>query len=435
MRSILKDSIALSGQFSYCSLPIRLDSYRGCGFACSYCFARRRGGNVVDSRVLPARPDSLEQLFSRVGRIEPGKGPTIDEFIFRRVPLHFGGMSDPFQPAELRYCISLAYLRTLAKHRYPVVISTKGDLILKSHYLDLLRSGMPVVVQFSVTSTDDVRARRVEPSATPPSRILRAMETLSAAGVTVTCRWQPYIPGLCEDVSTYVRRVADTGARHVALEHLKVPVERSNLSTSPRAGAWLDVERERYHAVGSIRDGREYVLPPLAKLTHVLAVRKACHAAGLSFGAADNEFQYLSDGEACCSGVDRFAGFENVFRRHIGIAIRRSVGRNSIQLSSISSEWAPVNPIDRWLNSRSRLGDRLNCGGSIDDHLAYRWDTPRAPSHPTSFFGVEPTDETSSDGHKVFRWATDIRALVLGQIGTKPIGEREPDNHGPRDLS
>jgi DNA repair photolyase len=124
-------------------------------------------------------------IFSRVGRIEPGKGPTIDEFIFRRVPLHFGGMSDPFQPAELRHCISLAYLRTLAKHRYPVVISTKGDLILKSHYLDLLRSGMPVVVQFSVTSTDDVRARRVEPSATPPSRILRAMETLSAAGVTV----------------------------------------------------------------------------------------------------------------------------------------------------------------------------------------------------------------------------------------------------------
>src|SRR5207249_4333180 len=156
--------------------------------------------------------------------------------------------------------------------------------------------------------------------------ILRTMEALASLGITVTCRWQPFINGLSEDPTEFVARVASAGARHVAIEHLKVPVETENpLWVAFTRGAGTDVASE-YRDRGAYRDGREFILPPIQKLQTVLAVRKAAHERGMTFGAADNELQFLSDTACCCSGVDRFPGFEHWFGFQIGHAVRRCRG-------------------------------------------------------------------------------------------------------------
>jgi DNA repair photolyase len=325
----------------------------------------------------------------------------------RRVPIHFGGMSDPFQPAERKWGITKSFLTTLADRRYPVVLSTKGSMVSAAPYLDLLGRIGNVVVQFSFSTLMDSVARTVEPNTAPPSTLLRIMETLARRGLVVTCRWQPYIPGSSEKATEFVSRVASSGARHLALEYLKVPVER----TIPRLGrveaSFIEQAKRQYLIAGANRDGREFVYPPALKITTCLDVRAETHKARMSFGAADNELQYLSDGEACCSGVDQFPGFQNVFRYNIGCAVRR--GRYAtIEYDAIAEEWRPNGSIDRFLNSRSRLGRRLGVEGSVEDHIRYRWSNASASGHPTSFYGVEPTNQLSSTGLTVFRFRKEL---------------------------
>src|SRR5438270_3698567 len=85
--------LSLTSQFFFCGLPLRLDSYRGCAFQCSFCYARYRGGNTPDDSIVPADPKTLERVFQRTFREEQPPG-VIGQFLRRSVPIHFGGMSD-----------------------------------------------------------------------------------------------------------------------------------------------------------------------------------------------------------------------------------------------------------------------------------------------------------------------------------------------------
>jgi DNA repair photolyase len=131
-------------------------------------------------------------------------------------------MSDPFQPAELRFGITRETLKILAKFEYPTVISTRGLIASSPRYLNLLREMKFVVVQFSMSSSRDDIADVLEPRSSPPSQLLRSMETLAQAGIPVTCRWQPYVPGQSEDPAEFAGRVSGTGCAHISFEHLKV---------------------------------------------------------------------------------------------------------------------------------------------------------------------------------------------------------------------
>src|SRR5262249_6958014 len=156
--------------------------------------------------------------------------------------------------------------------------------------------------------------------------------------IAVTCRWQPYAPRVSEPPRGFVRTVASAGARHVAIEHLKLPVETNHpLWPDLVAGCGRDLLRD-YQAAGASRDGRELVLPPRVKLPTILAVREAARELGITFGAADNELQYLSDTDCCCSGVDQFPGFEGWFKHQIAHAVRRCRGRR-IVYGAIAGFW------------------------------------------------------------------------------------------------
>src|SRR5215470_16042404 len=90
---------SITSQFGFCGLPLRLDTYRGCAFRCSYCFARYRGGNSPAATVQSADPTQIARILDR-SLVKHGSG-IVAEFLRRRTPIHFGGMSDPLQPAEV----------------------------------------------------------------------------------------------------------------------------------------------------------------------------------------------------------------------------------------------------------------------------------------------------------------------------------------------
>jgi len=407
MGSAYTTPLSVTSQFLFCGLPLRLDTYRGCAFQCAFCFARRRGGNTPVAKVAPASVDQIRNTLERA--LSSTADGMLAQFLRRRVPIHFGGMSDPFQQAELQYGVSRAVLALLASYDYPTVISTRSILPGSPQYLEILRSMSAVVVQFSMSTADDEIAKRTEPRSYPPSALLKVMETLASSGINVSCRWQPYIPGVSEPARQFVARVAGAGCKHVSLEHLKVPMERYDRAWQ-LFGKTVGIDfPHTYKAERAIRDGREYVLPAAAKRHAVLAAAAEIRAAGMTFGAADNEFQYLSDTACCCSGADQFPGFENFFKHQIAYAIRKCRGRK-ISYDTIKDEWVPVGSIDRFLNSRTRIGQKNAGSSSIRDHIMRRWNAVGTAGSPTSFFGVVHIG--SKQGINVYDWDERVPATM-----------------------
>jgi DNA repair photolyase len=417
----VRDNLALTSQVTFCGLPLRLDSYVGCAFDCGYCFARRRGGGVDTRKIRLADPGYLRRMLERAFG-ERGSG-VLAQFLRRRTPIHFGGMSDPFQPAERTTGISLEYLRALSDFAYPVVISTRSPLIANSIYLDAIRNLPHVVVQFSFSTIDDKLSSLVEPHAPTPASLLATMELLAQHGVKVTCRWQPLIPGFSDDPKTFVRTMAAAGALHVAVEHLKVPLERDRRWTAMEAVLGRALRRE-YIESSARRDGREYVLPSSKKLGTLLEIRSEVHQAMMTFGAADNEYQYMSDTESCCSGIDQFVGFENWYAYQLGAAVRRS-GGGMITYNSIKTEWRPRGSIDRFLNSRTRLGYRGE-GATATDHIRHRFNTGLVVGGLRDYAGVVPTALRVS-GLPAYGWDekhTQLWSSLLAQQPRPSIRKR-----------
>src|SRR5579859_321781 len=236
--------VSITSQFPFCGLPLRLDTYAGCAFRCSYCFARYRTEATFGSdSIRPADPATIKRIFRFSIELERFPEGVVAQCLRRRMPIHLGGMSDGFQPAERKFRVTESTLSVLARYGYPTVISTRGSMIAEPNYLALLKLIGPVVVQYSFSTTRDSTALKVEPFATSPSVLLRTMETLSSQGITVTCRWQPYIPGVSEEPAEFVPRVLSAGARHLALEHLKLAVEQNHPPASscraPQARTYL----------------------------------------------------------------------------------------------------------------------------------------------------------------------------------------------------
>ena len=78
-------------QVLLCDLPVRFDTYKGCSHGCVYCFAQKKA-NMSDIK-------PYESVFVLKNFIE-GKRGRDTSWCDWDIPLHWGGMSDPFQPAE-----------------------------------------------------------------------------------------------------------------------------------------------------------------------------------------------------------------------------------------------------------------------------------------------------------------------------------------------
>ncbi|HKW78990.1 MAG TPA: radical SAM protein, partial [Candidatus Limnocylindria bacterium] len=140
-----------------------LNPYRGCSHACAYCFAReyhakmgRDTGPGFDRQV-EVKVNFAEVLRAELPRVRP------------RATVALGTATDPYQPCEGRYRITRRALDALLGSPLPLVIVTKGTLIVRD--IDLLvrlAARTPVRVCFSIGTADPDLARASEPEAPPP---------------------------------------------------------------------------------------------------------------------------------------------------------------------------------------------------------------------------------------------------------------------------
>lgn len=164
-----------------CRYPTRLDSY-GCGCAhnCDYCYAR----SLLDFRGLwrpedPAVAD-IRKIRKKLDKVSPG---TI---------LRLGGMTDCFQPAERKRCITYMVIKELNKRRIGYLIVTKSAMVADIEYIELYDPDL-AHIQVTITATDDEKALEYEKASRTSDRIA-AIEKLQAYGLDVSVRLSPFIP-------------------------------------------------------------------------------------------------------------------------------------------------------------------------------------------------------------------------------------------------
>ena len=166
-----------------CHYSSRLDTYGcGCQHDCDYCYAKSLLSfrNLWDARE-PSVAD-IRKIRRKVAALPPMPA------------LRLGGMTDCFQPLELKYRVTLETIRALNEKRQPYLIVTKSDIVAYDEYLDAMDKEL-AHVQVTVTCLDDDLYHRLNyEKACPPSARLKAISKLHEAGYDVALRLSPFVP-------------------------------------------------------------------------------------------------------------------------------------------------------------------------------------------------------------------------------------------------
>ena len=390
--------LSITSQVPFCSVPLRLDTYTHCQFGCAYCFAKARGGNLEHKGVSAAKPDTLRARLTHAAASAPPRS-ALDEMLAHRVPIQFGGMSDPFGKLEVVNRTSLRLMDILNAFDYPTLISTKSTLIDHDDYVARLRNGN-YFVRISLTGAPPHIADGLETGVEPISRRLQTIETLSRQGVVVAARLQPIIPG-CEDhIFRLLESIASAGARQISAEYLKWPIEADS-QQSKLLEHILQFDKSEYNKLGSMRVGRECVLPATYKYAFLSRMKAYAEKLGLLFGYADNEFLHLNEFESCCNGADRFLRDAKIFKCNILTAIRNQKD-GFIYFDEIKKHWRPKNNLSSILNTNSRIMKVRKDQEEWIEILRRKWNSSAWRGGPMSFYGVRKANFLDADGNSVY---------------------------------
>lgn len=261
-------------QIILCGLPIRFDTYKGCSHFCKYCFVQRKGELA---RIEGKETEKALAAFIQGARSEETNWCDWD------IPLHWGGLSDPFQPIERERKLSLACLRVFDKTQYPFVVSTKGRLAAEEPYLSLLETCNCVVQISMVCSEYD----KLEKGAPPYEERLRMVEALAKRGKRVNIRIQPYMTEVLQDVLQNIPRLKSAGAHGVIVEGMKFAKKQPGL----------------------VKAGGDFVYPKETLARHYSAIRDTAHKHGLKFYCGENRLRDMGDSLICC-GIDGLEGYK-----------------------------------------------------------------------------------------------------------------------------
>jgi len=198
------------------SLPFSwaINPYRGCEFACKYCYARytHEFMELRDSldfeRKIFVKQRAADLLRHELRKVKRGEQIAI------------GTATDPYQPAERRYEVTRAILEEFARHRgLELGIVTKSNLIVRdAELLRQVAAHNRLFVNVTVTTVDAELARKLEPRAPRPDLRLEALRQLNLAGVDAGVICAPVLPGITDgprDLEALVSAASAAGAKYV----------------------------------------------------------------------------------------------------------------------------------------------------------------------------------------------------------------------------
>jgi DNA repair photolyase len=189
VRSILNRSVSRRGLWFAWSI----NPYRGCEFACKYCYAR------YTHEFMELSPEAFEKqiflkenaawlLAQELHQVRPGE------------EIALGTATDPYQPIERKEKITQSILEVLARQQgLRIGIVTKSTLIERDiPLLQRIAERNTLILHVTITTPRAELARLLEPRAPRPDLRLRTVTRLRAAGLTAGILCSPLLPGITD---------------------------------------------------------------------------------------------------------------------------------------------------------------------------------------------------------------------------------------------
>lgn len=259
LKTVVTDEIAKSilTRNSSPDIPfnVSLNPYRGCEHGCIYCFARPSHAYLGLSPGL----DFESRLFAKVNaadllRQELARPGYVPESIA------IGVNTDAYQPCERERRITRDVLEVLTECRHPYGLITKSSLIERD--IDLIapmaEQGLACAA-ITLTTLDGEISRTLEPRAAAPARRLRAIRTLTEAGIPVSVSVAPIIPFITEpEIERILEAAKDAGAVGAHYTVLRMPWEVSPLFQQWLHAHFPDRAQRVMNRIRDLRGGKEY---------------------------------------------------------------------------------------------------------------------------------------------------------------------------------
>lgn len=173
-----------------------MNIYKGCQHGCIYCDSRSECYQIKDFDSILVKINSVELLRKELSR-KRVKGT-----------IGTGAMSDPYIPIERNYRLIRNSLKAISEFKYPVHITTKSNLILRD--TDILQEINKIYasVAITITTADNILARKLEPLVTSPLERFKTIGTLSTLGINVGITMMPILPFI-EDNEDNILKIVD----------------------------------------------------------------------------------------------------------------------------------------------------------------------------------------------------------------------------------
>jgi DNA repair photolyase len=227
VRSILNKSVSKR----QLSLAYSINPYRGCEFACRYCYARYTH-EFMAPKEGAAEPGDVDlrspEAFERLIFLKQNAAWLLEQELRKIDPaeeIALGTATDPYQPIERRARITRSLLEVFARHSgFRLGIISKSRLITRD--IDLLTKiaeRNTLVLHTTITTPDARLARLLEPRAPRPDLRFEAVRRLRAAGLTAGILCSPLLPGITDSesaIDAMAARAKEAGASFFAAQPL-----------------------------------------------------------------------------------------------------------------------------------------------------------------------------------------------------------------------
>lgn len=299
------ECMQLTSQFKFCPMAFRMDMYRGCDFGCRYCFANMNAFHEIGTGLSMWREadiNRVKKMFELALATNKPSMSVIVELLRHRVPIHCGGMSDPFQKREFELGLTKELIKISKEYNYPIVFSTKVASLPREYY-DLLDPKIHAF-QVSIMGWTPEYIRKWEcATSTAQERCDFVRLLRQDFGLWCSVRIQPII-NKWEAVALMLA-LRDVPS-YYSLEHLHVI-----------ADSWAGQEALLQHCKGSksfVQNGGLTEFRTDVKQANIKFLTGIANHYGVKVGAADNDLHYMSQSRCCC-GTDTIGGeFDNYLK-------------------------------------------------------------------------------------------------------------------------
>lgn len=338
---------SLTNQFKYCGNAFRIDTYEGCDFGCKYCFANNRAGAYgKQKKSSEIDYDYMKRFFNKAFESERKYKDITVELLQHKVPLHLGGMADPFQQREWKYKRTYQLLELSNKYKYPIMISTKVDK-LPQEYWNILNPQIHAF-QISLMGLNEDFIGRYEKNTPSPRERINFIKELHNKGFWVGLRIQPLIhlneaEELIKEVEGYVN--------YITIEHLKIPTDNNDIKE-----LFKDIKSQ--YPFYKPKKSRNYEMTTEYKLNNINHIKSITQ---VPIGCADNDLHEYSDSRCCC-GVDTInSNFNNWLKYNYTYFITGEYNKDIL--------WIPKCSCKKCMHGDSQIKDMYLLNEYVDKYI------------------------------------------------------------------